>query len=178
MQAIIVFQWLFLRPTQRISLYYFRRCTMWFLLHLFFHHDFFTFQKFCASVVDIFLVSNECLLENRWEDRKIMVWSSARRSICLQVDKYIYLSCFSFNFNYLEYLESLPIISWFWNFFSCSYLGAFNFGHPPIFRGSKTVRLKHVRLHRDSWRWNYSGTYKFMKTLKFLGKNSCWIRVL
>ena len=28
--------------------------------------------------------------------------------------------------------------------------------------------VKHVRLHWNSWRWNYCGTYKFMKTLKFL----------
>ena len=42
-QAVTVFHWFFLQPTQRTSLYYFRRInTMWFLPHLFCRHDLFT----------------------------------------------------------------------------------------------------------------------------------------
>ena len=56
-QAVIVFHWLFLQPTQQATLYYFGRIyTMWFLLHLFCHHELFTFHKFCTSLDDTFLV--------------------------------------------------------------------------------------------------------------------------
>ena len=48
-QAVIVFQWFFLWPTQQASFYYFRRIYMvWYLPHFFCRHDMFTFQKFCA----------------------------------------------------------------------------------------------------------------------------------
>ena len=48
MQAVIVFQCFFCSLPSKL-VYYFRRIyTMWFLPHLFCHHDLFTFQKFFA----------------------------------------------------------------------------------------------------------------------------------
>ena len=50
-QAVIMFQWFFLQPTQWASLYYFRRIyTMWLLPHLFCCHDLLIFQKFCECL--------------------------------------------------------------------------------------------------------------------------------
>ena len=50
-QAVIMFQGFFLQPTQRASLYYFRRIyTMWLLPHLFCCHDLLIFQKFCECL--------------------------------------------------------------------------------------------------------------------------------
>ena len=102
MQAVILFQWFFLQPTQWASLYYFRKIyTMWFLLHLFFRHDLFTFPNFCGCVDDTFLVPNESAWQSLERQREIMVWSSSlfeERFICRSISRSI-----SLMFNQLQF---------------------------------------------------------------------------
>ena len=131
MQAVIVFQWFFLQSTQWVSLYYFRKMyTMWFLQHLFCCHNLLTFKKFCKCVDHTFLVPNEAAWQSLERQQGIIVWSSSLyKEINLQIDKY-----FSINFSCFEHVEFLRAILWFWIFFVCSYLGASNFGYPPVFQ--------------------------------------------
>ena len=87
-QAFIVFQWLFCNlPIHLVFIIWGGYICVWFLPHLFCCHDLFTFVKFCACVVDKFSVSNESVLWQLLErQREIMVSSSARREIYLQID--------------------------------------------------------------------------------------------
>ena len=101
-QAVIVFQWPFLQPIQRASLYYFRIYTMWFLLHLFCCNDLLNFQKFCECVDATFLFPYEshdnCSIDSRKK------WSEVLHSNNLHIDKKIYFSSFSVNFSKLQLL--------------------------------------------------------------------------
>ena len=65
-QAVIVFQWFFLQPTKRASLYYFRGiCAMWFLPHLFCCHDLFTFLFTIFSSYRVhLLIARETAINN------------------------------------------------------------------------------------------------------------------
>ena len=82
-----VFQWFFVQPTQRVSLYYFRRIyTAWFLPPLFCRHDLFT----------------------------LSFW---QREIYLHIDKWICFSYFSLNLVCFEHTDFLPVISWFWKLY-------------------------------------------------------------
>ena len=117
-QTEIVFQWSFLKPTQWASLY-------WFLPLLFCYHDWFTFQKFCASIDGKFLVPNESH-DNSWRDSEKW-WSEVlhkERFICIPMSRFISL-------NFLSTSLALNI-SWFWKF--CHYLGASDFGQSPVFQ--------------------------------------------
>ena len=88
------------------------------------------FKKFCKCVDHIFLVPNEAAWQSLERQQGIIVWSSSLyKEIYLQIDKYS-----SINFSCFEHVEFLRVISWFWIFFACSYLGASNFGCPPVFQ--------------------------------------------
>ena len=91
--------------------------------------------KKSACVEDTFQVPNESAWQSLKRQREIMVWSSARGDIYLQIDMKIHFSYFSFNFSCFEHIESLPVISWFWTFrvFASPYLGPSDFGRPPFF---------------------------------------------
>ena len=56
-------------------------------------------SKKIACVDDTFLVPNQSARQSQKRQREIMVWSSARRDIYLQIDKNIYFYHFSFNFS-------------------------------------------------------------------------------
>ena len=88
-QTEIVFQWSFLKPTQWASLY-------WFLPLLFCYHDWFTFQKFCASIDDTFLVPNESH-DNCWRESEKW-WSEVLHKetfICIPMSRFISLNFLS-----------------------------------------------------------------------------------
>ena len=57
---------------------------MWFLPHLFCHHDLFTFQKFCACVDETFLVPNKYTWQSLERQQEIMAWNYS-----LQEDRFI-----------------------------------------------------------------------------------------
>ena len=101
-QAVIVFQWPFLQPIQRASLYYFRIYTMWFLPHLFCCNDLFNFQKFCECVDATFLFPYESHDNCSRESKK--KWSEVLHRDNLLIDKKIYFSYFSVNFSKLQLL--------------------------------------------------------------------------
>ena len=76
----------FLQPTQRASLYYFRKIyTMWFLPHVFCHHDLFTLQKFCACIDKTFLVPNKSTWQSSEKPDGLMAWTSS-----LQEERFIW----------------------------------------------------------------------------------------
>ena len=114
--AVIAFQWVFHSLPSEVLCIFSGGCTWYRLLHRFCHNDLFTFQ-FCTCVDDRFLVPIESAWISLGRQREIMVWSSARQDIYLQIDKKVYFSCFSFNFSRFEHIESLTVISWFWNLF-------------------------------------------------------------
>ena len=72
-QALIVFRWFFLQPTQQAKFASFQEDIHDFYIIFSCHHDLFTFQKFCTWVDDTFLVPNEPH-DNRWRDSNIS-WS-------------------------------------------------------------------------------------------------------
>ena len=142
---------IFPQSSQRGTLYYFRRILM---IHLFCHNDLFTFQ-FCTCVDDTFLVPIESAWKSLGRQREITVWSSARRDIYLKIDKYIYFSCFPFNFSRFEHIESLPVISWFWNFFHAPIWVLPIFGAHP-FWGSHLLLIRPRRYnfsHMNNQKW-------------------------
>ena len=134
---------IFPQSTQRVTLYYFRRIYT---------------IPLTTSFLPQWFVYPSILRMCRWyifSSQRVgttfageTVRNNRRKYLFLQIDKWVYFSCFSFSFSCFEHIESLPVISSFWTFFHVPiwpllFLGA----HP--FSGSN---LSQIRL----WWYNFS----------------------
>ena len=124
-KAVIVLQ-----PTQRASLYYFKRMyVMRFLPHLFCRHDSFTLQKICGCVDDTFLVPNESHDNHCRDSEKNLQFCTKRDLFSNRLDLFLIFLSTTAALNKLNYYQIFRDIENFMSLF-----GPSRIRQPPVLR--------------------------------------------